>query len=167
MDLMVPDSGLLFWMLISFAILFFVLAKFGWPIITGMVDRRKERIDKSLAEAAEARALLATLKSQGDTLLQEARDQQSQMMAQTAELRKQLVEEAREAARAEGARMLEEARKQADLEREAARKEMRAYVATLSVAVAEKILRQQLDTKGKQSDWMDRLLDETTALPNA
>lgn len=161
MDLMVPDSGLLFWMLISFAILFFVLAKFGWPIITGMVDRRKERIDKSLAEAAEARALLATLKTQGDALLQEARDQQSQMMAQTAELRKQLVEEAREAARAEGTRMVEESRKQADLEREAARKEMRAYVATLSVAVAEKILRQQLDTKGKQSDWMDRLLDES------
>jgi F-type H+-transporting ATPase subunit b len=55
----------LFWMFISFAILFFILAKFGWPVITGMVERRKERIDKALAEAAEARQLLATLKQQG------------------------------------------------------------------------------------------------------
>ena len=51
MNLMLPDSGLLFWMTIIFAIVFFILAKFGFPIITGMVDKRAKRIDDAIAAA--------------------------------------------------------------------------------------------------------------------
>ena len=161
MDLMIPDSGLLFWMFISFTILFFILAKFGWPVITGMVERRKERIDKALAEAAEARQLLATLKQQGDELLRTAQDEQTKMMAQTAEIRNQLIQEAKEAATAEGRKILEQARGRIAEEKDAAMQELRVYVATLAVDVAEKILRQQLDSGAKQTDLINRLIDET------
>ena len=161
MDLMIPDSGLLFWMFISFAILFFILAKFGWPVITGMVERRKERIDKALAEAAEARQLLATLKQQGDELLKEAQEEHTKMMVQTSELRTQIIKEAREAATAEGRMILEQARCRIAEEKDAAMLELRLYVATLAVDVAEKILRQQLDSGSKQTDLINRLIDET------
>lgn len=161
MDLMIPDSGLLFWMFISFAILFFILAKFGWPVITGMVERRKERIDRALAEAAEARQLLATLKQQGDVLLKEAQDEHTKMMAQTAEVRNQIIKEARETATAEGRKILEQAKCRIAEEKDAAMQELRVYVATLAVDVAEKILRQQLDSGSKQTDLINRLIDDT------
>lgn len=148
-------------MFISFAILFFILAKFGWPVITGMVERRKERIEKALAEAAEARKLLATFKQQGDELLQAAQDEQAKMMAQTAELRNQIINEARETAAAEGRKMLGQARTRITEEKEAAMQELRIYVASLSVDVAEKILRQQLDSGAKQTDLINRLIDDT------
>lgn len=158
---MIPDSGLLFWMLLSFAGLFFVLAKFGWPIITGMVDRRKERIEKSLEEAAKARELLATLKQQGDQLLEQAHQEQSQVIAQTAQMRTQLLEEARNAAQQEGQKILEQSRIQAQAEREAVLQELRTYVAMLSVEVAEKILREKLDSQESQTELINRYLDDS------
>lgn len=167
MDLMVPDSGLLFWMLISFGILVFVLAKFGWPVITGMASRRKERIESSLAEAEQARALLATLKEQGDQLMEQARANQAQMQAQTAELRRQLVQEAREAAVAQGEAIIAQSRRQAAEEKEVAMQELRSYVALLSVQVAEKILRTQLDKGNSQADLINRIIDETIQPPTA
>ncbi len=161
MDLMIPDSGLLFWMLVSFAILFFVLAKFGWPVITGMVERRKERIDRSLEEAAKARELLATLKQQSDQLVEEAQRQQSEVIARTAQMRTQLLDEARSAAQEEGRKILEQSRLQAQAEREAMLQEIRSYVALLSVEVAEKILKDKLAAPEDQTELINRYIDDT------
>ena len=69
MSLLLPDSGLLFWMLLSFGIVFVVLAKYGFPIIIKMVDGRKTYIDQSLEVAREANAQLAKLKEQGEALV--------------------------------------------------------------------------------------------------
>ena len=52
--ILTPDLGLLFWMLLAFAVVFFVLAKYGFPAITGMVEERKKYIDESLKKAHEA-----------------------------------------------------------------------------------------------------------------
>ncbi|MDD5314234.1 MAG: F0F1 ATP synthase subunit B, partial [Bacteroidales bacterium] len=90
MDLLMPDSGLLFWMLLSFGILFLILARYGWPVITGAVERRNERIAKALSDAAAARQLLATLKQQEEKILQQSRDEQNKMIEQTAAMRKEL-----------------------------------------------------------------------------
>ena len=68
MSLLVPDSGLLFWMLLSFGIVFFVLAKYGFPVIVKMVNERKEYIDRSLVVAKEANEQLANLKAEGETI---------------------------------------------------------------------------------------------------
>ena len=69
MSLLVPDSGLLFWMLLSFGIVFFVLAKYGFPVIIKMVNERKEYIDRSLVVAKEANEQLANLKAEGETIM--------------------------------------------------------------------------------------------------
>lgn len=161
MDLMIPDSGLLFWMLIAFGILFFVLARFGWPIITGVVERRNERIAKALDDAAAARQLLATLKLQEEKILQQSREEQIKMQEQMVALRQQLMEQAREAAKKESQIILEQTRKQIDIEREKAMQEIRSQVASLSVEVAEKILSKQLNSDIRQLDLINHLVDES------
>ncbi|MDD2642999.1 MAG: F0F1 ATP synthase subunit B [Bacteroidales bacterium] len=166
MDLMIPDSGLLFWMFIAFGILFLVLARFGWPLITGVVERRNEKIRSALADAAAARKLLATLKQQEEKILQQSRDEQAKVIEQTAHLRQQLLDEAREAARTESRQILDRTRAQIEKERDIAIREVRAYAATLSVEVAEKLLKKQLDSGLRQMDLINSLLEES-AKPEA
>ncbi|HKM31044.1 MAG TPA: F0F1 ATP synthase subunit B [Bacteroidales bacterium] len=161
MDLMIPDSGLLFWMVLAFGILFVILARFGWPAITGMVERRNERIDKALADAAAARQLLATLKLQEEKILQQSREEQEKLLEQSRALRLQLIEEAKEAAEKEGQLLLDKTREQLRLEKEEALQEIRLQVASLSIEIAEKLLRGQLEPEAKQRDLIDRLVDET------
>lgn len=161
MDLMIPDSGLLFWMLIAFGILFFVLARFGWPIITGVVERRNERIAKALDDAAAARQLLSTLKLQEEKILQQSRDEQIKMQKQMAALRQQLMDQAREAAKEKSRIIMEQTRNQIDKEKEIAMQEIRSRVASLSLEVAEKILRKQLDSDIRQLDLINHLVDES------
>jgi len=157
MDLMIPDSGLLFWMLIAFGILFFILA----PLITGVVERRNERIAKALSDAAAARQLLATLKQQEEKILQQSRDEQARLVEQTEALRIKLTEQAREAAQEESRIILEKAREQIHKEKEMVMQELRLYVASLSVEVAEKILRKQLEPDNRQIELINQLIDET------
>ncbi|NLA15962.1 MAG: F0F1 ATP synthase subunit B [Bacteroidales bacterium] len=161
MDLMIPDSGLLFWMLIAFGILFLILARFGWPAITGMVERRNERIDKALSDAAAARQLLATLKLQEERILQQSREEQEKLLEQTRALRQQLIEEAKAAAEKESKILIEKGREQLQLEKEVAMQEIRIQVAALSIEIAEKLLRQQLTKETSQRELIDRLLDES------
>ena len=71
MSLVTPDTGLLFWMVIIFGIVFFILAKFGFPVITKMVNERTESINKSLAMAEEARGELANLNKEQAELLKQ------------------------------------------------------------------------------------------------
>ncbi|MDD4920576.1 MAG: F0F1 ATP synthase subunit B [Bacteroidales bacterium] len=161
MDLMIPDTGLLFWMLIAFGILFFVLARFGWPLITGVVERRNERITKALSDAAAARQLLATLKLQEEIILQQSRDEQAKLVEQTEALRQKLMDQARQTAQEEGRLMLEKAREQIQKEKEIVMQEVRLYVASLSVEVAEKVLRKQLEPDNRQIELINQLIDES------
>ncbi|HPJ82860.1 MAG: F0F1 ATP synthase subunit B [Bacteroidales bacterium] len=161
MDLMIPDSGLLFWMLIAFGILFFVLARFGWPLITGVVERRNERIAKALSDAAAARQLLATLKLQEEKIMQQSRDEQARLVEQTEALRIKLTDQAREAAQEESRIILEKAREQIQKEKEVVMQELRLYVASLSVEVAEKVLRKQLERDSGQMELINQLIDES------
>ena len=62
MSLITPDFGLLFWMTLIFGIVFFILAKFGFPVLTDMVRKRQERIEKSIEDARTIEARMATWK---------------------------------------------------------------------------------------------------------
>ena len=87
MSLLVPDSGLLFWMLLSFGIVFFVLAKYGFPVIVKMVNERKEYIDRSLVVAKEANEQLANLKAEGETIMAKAHEEQARILNEAAATR--------------------------------------------------------------------------------
>ena len=108
MSLLVPDSGLLFWMLLSFGIVFFVLAKYGFPVIVKMVNERKEYIDRSLVVAKEANEQLANLKAEGETIMAKAHEEQARILNEAAATRDRIIKEAKEQARIEGDKMMEE-----------------------------------------------------------
>lgn len=160
MSLLMPDTGLLFWMLLSFGVVFFVLAKYGFPVITNMVNERKQYIDKSLEAAHEANSKLNHIKEEGESILAQAREEHAKILKEATEIRNRIVEEAREKARAEGERLVNETRVQLQKEKESVIREMRKQTAELSVEVAEKILRSNLDNERKQMDMIERLLDE-------
>ena len=160
MSLLTPEIGLLFWMIIAFGVVFFVLAKFGFPIITQMVDNRKKYIDESLDAAREANEKLAKIQEESAAMLKQAQEKQSQILAEAMEMRKQIVEKAQTEASAAGQKILEEAKQQIQLEKDGAIRDIRRQVGELSVQVAEKVLRQSLATDKEQMAMIDRMLDE-------
>ena len=84
MNLLLPESGLLFWMTIIFAIVFFLLAKFGFPVITGMVEKRNQRINDSLEAARVAEEAIAHLTQEKERILEEPRQEQSCLLKEAA-----------------------------------------------------------------------------------
>lgn len=159
-SILTPDLGLLFWMLLAFLVVFFVVAKFGFPVIIGMVENRKQYIDESLKKAHEASERLANIQKEGESMLQEARQKQAQILKEAADTRDAIVAQAQEKAREEGNRLIAEAKSEIESQKQAAISEIRAQMAELSVKVAEKILRKELDSDAKQMETIDRLLDE-------
>ena len=159
-SILTPDLGLLFWMLLAFLVVFFVVAKFGFPVIIGMVENRKQYIDESLKKAHEASERLANIQKEGETMLQEARQKQAQILKEATDTRAAIVAQAQEKAREEGNRLIAEAKSEIESQKQAAISEIRAQMAELSVKVAEKILRKELDSDAKQMETIDRLLDE-------
>lgn len=161
--ILTPDLGLLFWMLLAFLVIFFVLAKFGFPAIVNMVEERKKFIDDSLRKAHEANERLANIQAESEKLLQEARERQSVIMKEAAAARDNMIASAEAKAREESARIISEAKAQIETEKQAAIADIRQQVTALSISVAEKILRQHLSDDKKQMEYVDKLLDEVSA----
>lgn len=160
MNLMLPDSGLLFWMTIIFAIVFFILAKFGFPIITGMVDKRAKRIDEAIAAARKAEESLAGLAQEQERLLSEARTEQARILQEAAVQRDNMIVQAQEQAREEAKKIMDEAKVRIQEEKEAALRDVRKEVALLSVTIAEKVVRKELSTDKGQMELIDRMIDD-------
>ena len=165
-SILTPDLGLLFWMLLAFLVVFICLARFGFPVIIKMVDERKQYIDESLNKAHEASERLANIKQEGETLLQEAREQQAKIMKEAATTRDAIIEQAQDKAHEESARLISEAKKQIEIEKQAAIRDIRSQVAELSIQVAEKILQEKLSNDKSQMELIDRLLDEVSKREN-
>ena len=163
MSLLLPDSGLLFWMTIVFLVVFFILWRWGFPSIIKMVNERKNYIDESLAKAEEANLRLANIQKQGEELLMEAREKQVQILREASQTRETIVEQAQEKAHEESARILSEAKAEIESQKQAAIRDIRTQVAELSVQIAEKILRKQLTTSAEQAQLIDSLLDEVAS----
>ena len=108
-SILTPDLGLLFWMLLAFIVVFFVLAKFGFPAIINMVTDRKNYIDESLRKAHEATERMENIKQESEAMLQEARERQAQILKEATETREDIVTKAQEKAKEEGERIMREA----------------------------------------------------------
>lgn len=160
MGLVTPDYGLLFWALLSFGILLFILKKFAWKPILQALKNREESIARSMRMADEARLELAKLQEENRLMAEKARMEREREIAETKALRDKLLAEAKEQARIETQKMLDKAREQILLEREAARKELYESVASLTIELSEKILRNQLKDRERQQEYLERLLDE-------
>lgn len=159
-SILTPDFGLLFWMLIAFIVVFLVLNKWGFPAITKAVEERKNFIDESLKKAREANEKLAGIKSESEKILREAREKQAQIVKDAMATRDNIIAEARERAQSEGHQLLEEAKTQIEAEKESALRDIRAQVADLSMLVAEKVIRRQIQSDKEQEKFIESILDD-------
>ena len=145
MDLLVPNSGLLFWLTLVFLVVAFIVIKFGFPVIINMVNERKEYIDESLRRA------------------QQAREKQALLLREATATRDIIVGKAQDKANEESTRIIAEARLEIANEKQNAFNDIRGQVAELSVKVAEKILREQLSDEKKQMELIEKLLDNVSS----
>ena len=162
-SILTPDFGLFFWMFVAFLVVFVLLAKYGFPVITGMVEERKNYIDDSLKKAHEAQERLANIAQEGESILQEARAKQAQILKEAADTRDAIVEKAQEKAHQESARIVSDAKAEIEQQKKAAIADIRKQVATLSVEIAEKVLKQNLQGDKAQMDLIDRMLDDVSS----
>lgn len=160
MSLLTPSFGLLFWMVISFAIVFGLLAKFGFPVITKSVNDRRDYIRESLDKADEANRTLESIKQKSDEILEDARKHQLEVIKQATTEATQIIQKAKDEAAVQGKQKLEEAVRLIDMQKQKAIGELRSQVALLSVDIAEKVLRHQLDSTENHDKYISELLDE-------
>ena len=163
MSLITPDFGLLVWMTLIFGIVFFVLAKWGFPMITDSVQKRADRINESIAKAREAEEKLRNLASEQEALVEKARKEPAAILKEAASSRDAMIEQAKVQARDEAAKILDQAKVQIAAEKESALRDVRKEVAVLSVAVAEKVLRKDLENDASRDELLGRLVDELSS----
>ena len=158
MSFLVPDAGLLFWMLLAFGVVFFVLYKYGFPVILLMIEERKNYIDASLKKAKEVEKRFAAAEHKSNLIIENAREEEARILREAATMRNQIIKEAHEVAESERERLLKETKRLIQQEKETAMREIRSVVAKLSIEVAEKILRDELSDGKRQQEYAERLL---------
>ncbi len=162
MSLVTPDFGLLFWMVLIFGTVFFVLAKFGFPVITSMVQKRSDHIEDSLRKAQEAQSRLEGLAAEQVRMIEQTRQEQRRILKEASDARDSIIAGARQQAQEEADKIIAHARTEIAAERETALREICRQVSLLSVQVAEKIVRKDLETSPEQLSLLDRMVTEAS-----
>lgn len=160
MELFTPDFGLIFWMFVSFAILFFVLWKWGWPAIMKGVSDRADLIDKGVEYAQNAKQQLDHAREEADKYIADARRQQAEMLREADKMKTQIIEEARAAAQSEAKKVMDSAKQSIEQERKAAQEQFRNEVSTFALDIAQKVVRNQMKEEKAQEKLVNSLLDE-------
>ncbi|WP_461451128.1 F0F1 ATP synthase subunit B [Mucilaginibacter sp.] len=160
MELVTPELGLVFWTTLSFLILLFLLGKFAWKPILGAINEREVNIENALMKAEAAKEEMARLTSENESLLRDARAERDIILQEARKLKDRIVGEAKETAQQEGAKMIENARIEINMQKALAIADVKNQVATLSIEIAEKVLRKQFEDASKQDALVTELLKE-------
>lgn len=160
MDLVTPNIGLVVWTTLCFAILLFILGKFAWKPILAAISEREKSIESALTMAEAAKEEMARLTNENDELLKQTRIERDNILREAKKVKDQIIAEAKDAANAEGTRMIERARIEIDNQKAIAMSDVKHQVATLSIEIAEKILRKQFEDQRKQDQLVADLLKE-------
>lgn len=155
-----PDPGLFIWSTVAFLILFFLLSKFAWKPIVKALDERERSIEDALSKAEMAKAEMAKLISENEDLLKEARLERDSILKEAKEIKDQIINDAKDQAKIEGAKLIEKAKDEITNQKLAAMAEIKIQVSSLSLAIAEKVLRNQLQDQDKQQALVNELLKE-------
>lgn len=160
MELVTPSIGLVFWTLIAFLFLLLLLRKLAWKPIMGAIYEREQYIDEALNKAELAKKEMARLTAQNEDLMQQARAERDIILKEAKTLKDSILNEAKAQAQAEGSKMLEKAKIEIANQKKAALAEMKSQVSTLSIEIAERVLRGQLQDKAKQQELVTGLLKD-------
>ncbi len=155
-----PDPGLFIWSTVAFLILFFLLSKFAWKPIVKALDERERSIEDALSKAEMAKAEMAKLISENEDLLKEARLERDNILKEAKEIKDQIINDAKDQAKSEGTKLIEKAKDEITNQKLAAMAEIKNQVSSLSLAIAEKVLRKQLEDQDKQQALVNDLLKE-------
>ena len=155
-----PDPGLFIWSTVAFLILFFLLSKFAWKPIVQALDERERSIEDALSKAEMAKAEMAKLISENEDLLREARLERDNILKEAKEIKDQIINDAKDSAKTEGAKLIEKAKEEINNQKLAAMAEIKNQVSTLSLDIAEKVLRKQFEDQDKQQALVNDLLKE-------
>ncbi|MCD6067273.1 MAG: synthase subunit [Bacteroidetes bacterium] len=162
MELVTPALGLVFWMLVTFAIIFLLLKKFAWKPILKMIKAREDSIDGAIKAAEKAREEMKELQAGNERILAEARAERETMMKEARDMKDAIISEAKTKAKTEADRLVAQARETINNEKLAAITELKNQVATLSIDIAEKILKETLSSDEKQKTLVNNLMKEVT-----
>ena len=160
MELIKPEVGLLFWMVLSFSIVFFILKKAAWkPVLTALKDR-ETNIENALSAADKAKKEMEQLKADNDRIIAKARKERDQLIKDAREAKDKMIEEAKAKAVEEANKLIANARQNIQQEKEAALEQIKIQVASLSIEIAEKILEKELSSKGVQNELIEDYLKD-------
>ena len=162
MDLVTPDIGLIFWTTVSFGILYFVLAKFAWKPILGAVNEREKSIKDALSAAEKAKDEMENLKSDNEKILNEAKLQRELLLKEAREIKQQLIEDAKNEAQSEAKKIISQAQETIQNEKKAAISDLKNQVASLSIDIAEKVLKEKLSDDKTQMNLVKDLVKDVT-----
>ena len=160
MDLVLPGEGLLFWTTFVFIILLVLLKKFAWKPILGAVEARENNIQEALDSAKKATEKMSELTSQNESLLKEARIERDSILKEAKEAKNSIVAEAKSQATEVAAKVMEDAKSQIEMEKSKAVAELKSQVASLSIEIAEKIIKGELSDKAKQESLVNNLIED-------
>ncbi|MDC6350575.1 F0F1 ATP synthase subunit B [Zeaxanthinibacter sp. PT1] len=152
--------GLFVWMTVLFLILLGLLRKFAWGPILNAVNDREEGIRSALAAAEDAKREMQNVTADSEKLLKEARAERESMLKEAREIKEKIVSDARDLAKVEGDKMIKQAQLTIESEKKAAVADIKNQVAELSVAIAEKVLKEKLSENKKQLELVDSLLGD-------
>ncbi|MBN8821999.1 MULTISPECIES: F0F1 ATP synthase subunit B [unclassified Spirosoma] len=158
MELLTPNIGLLFWQIVAFGGLFFILRSFAWKPILASLKEREENIQSALDLAEKTRREMAAMKADNEKLLAQARSEREAILRGAKETADKLIAESRDKAESEGKRILEQARETMQNERQALVMQMKKEVVSLSLDIAEKVLRKELSDKSAQEKLVNDLV---------
>jgi F-type H+-transporting ATPase subunit b len=158
MDLLIPHTGTIIWMLIAFSIVFFLLKKFAWKPILTALKQREESIENALKSAELARQEMENLQADNAKIIEKAKRERDHILSEARNLKDDMINEAKLKASEEADKIVKNASEIIKGEKAAAIKEIKEQVATLSVSIAEKILQEKLSSDDEQKEIIDKYL---------
>lgn len=160
MQLLTPDLGLFFWILIAFLLVLFILKKFAWPAIINGLNEREKNIADAISSAEKIKAEMATLKNENETLLQKAREERAQMLKEAKETKEKMIAEAKDQAKEAASKIIADAQASISHQKMAALTDIKNQVGKLVIEVSEKVLRKELSNKAEQENYIKELAQE-------
>lgn len=152
--------GLFFWQLLLFVGLVLLLRKFAWKPILDSVEKRESGIEDALKAAENAKLEMQNLQADNEKLLNEARSERESMLKEARELKAKMIADAEEDAQAKANKMIEQAQAAIESEKKSAMAELKGQVATLSLEIAEKVVKDELASKDKQMELVEAMLGD-------
>ena len=152
--------GLFFWQTIIFVILIFLLKKFAWSPILKAVNDREQGIKDALDSAEAAKKEMQSLQADNEKIMKEARAERDSLLKEARDLKNSMISQAKDEAKFEAQKIIESANEAILNEKNAAVSDIKKQVASLSIEIAEKLLKEKLSDDNKQMKIVEDLIKD-------